>query len=75
MKAGIVADDYKVPLFEKELTAAGFKFAKAPFTKAGVNVDGSTVFQVDCSPAQVRELHALCARVQSMAWHKKSKEN
>jgi hypothetical protein len=75
MKAGIVADNYKVPMFEKELTAEGFAFSKMPFTKAGKNVDGSTVIQVECDQSQVAQLKALCERVQGMARKMKVSEN
>jgi hypothetical protein len=69
MKVGIVADNYKVPMFEKELTAAGFSFEKFPFTK------DSTTIRVVFSKEDIDKLRALCARVQSKAFHNKQKEN
>lgn len=69
MKAGIVADNWKVPIFERELTAAGFAFDKMPFTKE------TTTIRVTCRPDQIGQVHAICAKVQSEAFHQKQKEN
>lgn len=64
MKVGIVADDYKLPMFERELTAAGFVYNKSPFTNE------TTTLQVECSPEQVEQIRLLCVRVTAEA-HKK----
>ncbi len=69
MKIGICADDYKVPLFEKELTAAGFKFEKFPF------VEGNTTIQVECTPERMDRLTVLVKAVNKKALRNKAKEN
>lgn len=67
--AAIVADDHKVPMFEQELKAAGFKYKKLPFTKE------STLLQVEYRKEQLDQIHALCTKVNSAAVAKKQKEN
>jgi hypothetical protein len=62
MKAGVVADNYKVPLFEKELTAAGFAFTKMPY-----NAD-NTLLQVEFEKnEQLPKIHEICRKVERSA--------
>jgi hypothetical protein len=70
MKIGIVADDYKVPAFEKALTEAGFQFKVV-----GPLATGSTAITVECEFKQVNQLRDLCTKAQKDAWHQKQKEN
>lgn len=37
-KIGIVCDDYKVPMFEEELSAKGIIYECKPFTKTGYTI-------------------------------------
>ncbi len=69
MKAGITVDNYKVPLFEKEFSAAGFKFDKFPFTK------DTTVLRVECEQSQLGQIKDLCTRLHSISVRKKAKDN
>ncbi len=69
MKVGITADDYKVPMFENELTAAGFKFEKFPF------VEGNTTIQVECTQERMVRLEVLVKAVNEKAIRNKAKEN
>lgn len=59
MKAGIVTENKKVPIFEKALTAAGFKFTLAMFTSS------TTTITVEYNRSQFTELEMLCRKVQA----------
>lgn len=59
MKAGIVTENKKVPLFEKALTAAGFTFTLSMFTAS------TSTITVEYHRAQFPELQALCKKVQA----------
>jgi len=69
MKAGIVADNYKVPAFEKALTEAGFKFEKTPLMK------DTTTITVEFTPGRLSELGLLCRTVHKAAFQSKAKDN
>lgn len=69
MITGIVADNYKVPLFEQELKAAGLAFNESPFTKS------TTVIQVTCREDQLVQVRDICFRVESTARQNKQREN
>ncbi len=59
MEAAVVADNYKVPQFEKELTAAGFTFEKISFT------DKSTLLKVKFEKKeQIPVIHEICTRIE-----------
>jgi len=58
-KAGIVADNYKLEKFKKELTAKGFTdFKVSPFTK-----DTSTI-QVNVPEERMSEIVTICRNVE-----------
>lgn len=62
MKAGIIVDDWKLPVFRKRLTAAGFTY-----TDAGGLTHDTTVLTVVTEDAGrlatvVQECQAECAR-------------
>ena len=66
-KIGIVADNYKLPTFRRELTAAGFQFEEKSFTQSTTALFVTT--------DRVEELGALCKKVQVACWHQKASEN
>jgi hypothetical protein len=58
-KVGIVADNYKLNKFEKELTAAGFtNFKITPFTE---DTSAITLYVL---PKQVHDVHKICNKVE-----------
>lgn len=58
MKIGIVADNYKLPTFEKALEKAGFKYTKTPFVKK------TTTIHVETDQSRFDELHQLVKKAQ-----------
>jgi hypothetical protein len=58
MIAGIVADDYKVEKFKKELTSKGFDFKVLPWK------GDCTMIQVDTAPTRMPDLEKLCKEVE-----------
>jgi len=57
--AGIVADNYKLEKFKKELTSKGFTdFKIVPFTN-----DTSTI-KVQFEPSQLNEINKICQLVE-----------
>ena len=60
-KVAIVADNYKLPTFRKELTKAGFTFEEKAFTDATTSIFITT--------DKVDRLHSICAKVQSSFFH------
>jgi nitrogen regulatory protein PII len=58
-KVGIVADNYKVDRFKKELTKGGFTdFDTSPFTA------DSTTIQVRVSEEKIKEVYKICQKVE-----------
>lgn len=59
MITGIVADNYKIEKFKKELTAKGFTdFKLFPFT------DGTTTIQLVIENHQVNDIKRICQMVE-----------
>lgn len=58
-KAGIVADNYKVARFEKELTRLGFEYLVMPFAESTSQIH---VF-ID-NPGQIKQIERLCREVE-----------
>ena len=58
-KVGIVADNYKVERFKKELTKKGFTdFVTSPFTAE------TTTIAVNVPDDKVSEVHKICRQVE-----------
>lgn len=54
MKAAVVVDDWKLPVFREVLKAGGFRWEEVPFGKVDP-MRGCTVMQVICdSEAQIK---------------------
>jgi len=58
--AGIVADNFKLDTFKKELTAKGFTFTVHPFTTDGVSQIHVTVK----TSADVMKIKQICEKVE-----------
>lgn len=58
MRAGIVVDNYKLPVFRKRLTEAGYTY-----TNAGAFTGDTTILHVETDNAI--KLHALLKRCQA----------
>jgi hypothetical protein len=57
--AGIVADNYKVEEFKKELTKNGFnEFKIFPY------LEGYSTIKVSCLESQYKEIEVICKRVE-----------
>lgn len=59
LKAGIVCDNYKVVMFEKELKSAGFEYVKKPFS------EGVTTIQVSIAQDEVDQIKQISFKVES----------
>lgn len=57
MKAGIVADNYKVERFKKELSDEGFTFGVHP----GKSV---TTITVECQHTDLSKINKICKKVE-----------
>ncbi|QHV99208.1 hypothetical protein [Spirosoma endbachense] len=60
MKAGIVADDYKVPLFRAELEKAGFTFEVTHYSK----LQQLSLIKVETTERRLKEIELITKRVE-----------
>lgn len=58
-KIGIVADNYKLDAFKKELNEAGFEFDMLPFDK-----DTTSIF-IYTTADKISKINAICIKVET----------
>lgn len=62
-KAGIVVDNYKLPFFEKRLTAEGYEYNTAPFTPS------TTTITVMVEKAEISYIGRMCKELELKIKH------